>query len=50
MTTASSLPFPINKALKQQQQKGVKGELKTRNTTSVLILFGFSGGWISLSL
>lgn len=31
-----------------KKKKGGKGELKTRNTTSVLILFGFSGGWISL--
>lgn len=31
-----------------KKKKGGKGELKTSNTTSVLILFGFSGGWISL--
>ena len=34
--------------IKKKKKKGGKGELKTRNTTSVLILFGFSGGWISL--
>lgn len=38
MTIVSLLLFPINKALKK---KGGKGELKTRNTTSVLIVWFF---------
>lgn len=46
MIAAPLMPFPINKTFKKK--KGRKGELKTRNTTSVLTLFGFSGGWISL--
>lgn len=37
MIAAPLMPFPINKTLKKKK-KGGKGELKTRNTTSVLTL------------